>query len=102
MECLVLLTWEEQGPGCEPMVNPSDKQHLIAELSHQINSPLAAIRNAVYLAACQTDDPALLRYLKIADEEITAIAGILRTTRVVIEQIAEPETAPALTFKRAA
>jgi signal transduction histidine kinase len=85
------------------MQNPNDKQHLIAELSHQINSPLAAIRNAVYLAARQTDDPALLRYLRIADEEITAIAAILRATRVVIEQMNEPETtAPVLSFRRAA
>jgi signal transduction histidine kinase len=69
----------------------NDKQKLIAELSHQINSPLAAIRNALYLASCQTDDPQLLRYLNLADEEITAITTILHATRAVIEQIADSE-----------
>lgn len=63
-----------------------DQQYLIAELSHQINSPLAAIRNAVYLACCQTEDPLLQRYLRIADEEITVIATILRATRAIIEE----------------
>ncbi len=67
----------------------SDKEYLIAELSHQINSPLAAIRNALYLAACQTADPCLLSYLSLADEEITAIASILRASRAVIENMAE-------------
>ncbi len=65
----------------------SEKQYLIAELSHQINSPLAAIRNALYLASCKTGDPELLRYLTLADDEITAIAAILRATRVVIEEM---------------
>jgi signal transduction histidine kinase len=67
----------------------NDKQYLIAELSHQINSPLAAIRNALYLASCQTDDPQLLRYLNLADGEITAITAILRATRAVIEEITD-------------
>jgi signal transduction histidine kinase len=70
-----------------------DQQYLIAELSHQINSPLAAIRNAVYLACCQTEDPLLQRYLRIADEEITVIATILRATRAIIEERGdEPNT----------
>ncbi len=77
----------------------SDKQYLIAELSHQINSPLAAIRNALYLAACKTGDPELLRYLTIADDEISAIAATLRATRAVIEQI--PDTTEPVVRKLA-
>jgi signal transduction histidine kinase len=69
----------------------NDKQLLIAELSHQINSPLAAIRNAIYLASCQTADPATQRYLDIANDEITTIAAILQTTRMLIDEMAEPE-----------
>ncbi len=65
------------------------KQLLIAELSHQINSPLAAIRNALYLAACRSQDPALLRYLELANYEISSIASILRETRAVIEDLPE-------------
>ncbi len=68
----------------------NDEQELIAELSHQINSPLAAIRNALYLAASQTDDPALLRYLNIADEEVTTIVAVLQANRAVIEQTSRP------------
>jgi hypothetical protein len=43
---------------------------LIAELNHQINSPLTAIRNALYLIACRTDDPEILRYLRPAPHPI--------------------------------
>jgi len=54
---------------------------LVAELSHSINSPLAAIRNALYLAACRTEDPELLRYLELADEEVERISSTLRQAR---------------------
>jgi two-component sensor histidine kinase len=54
---------------------------LIAELNHKINSPLAAIRNALYLAGCCTGDPELHRYLRLANAEITSIAGTLRAAR---------------------
>ncbi len=67
----------------------NDNQLLIAELSHQINSPLAAIRNAIYLASCQTQDPATQSYLAIANDEITTIAAILRATRVLIDEMAD-------------
>jgi signal transduction histidine kinase len=68
-----------------------EKQHLIAELSHQINSPLAAMRNALYLASCRSQDPALLRYLELANEEISSIASILRETRFILEDMAHEE-----------
>ncbi len=85
------------------MGSVSEKQYLIAELSHQINSPLAAIRNALYLASCKTGDPELLRYLDIADDEITSIAAILRATRTVIEELPETcEAPPRLYMRRAA
>lgn len=54
------------------------KKELIRELKHQINSPLAAIRNALYLAAVRADDPAIERYLKLADDEVSRIATVLR------------------------
>lgn len=56
---------------------------LVAELSHQINSPLAAIRNALYLASCRTADQELLNYLELADKEVIAIALSLRNARVI-------------------
>ena len=54
------------------------KQELVRELNHEIHSPLAAIRNALYLAAIRSSDPATLRYLQLADAEISRIAGVLR------------------------
>jgi nitrogen-specific signal transduction histidine kinase len=55
----------------------SGKKELIRELKHQINSPLAAIRNALYLTAARVDDPEVERYLKLADEEASRIAAVL-------------------------
>jgi nitrogen-specific signal transduction histidine kinase len=55
----------------------STKKELVRELKHQINSPLAAIRNALYLAAVRIGDPEVERYLKLADHEVTRIAMAL-------------------------
>ncbi len=52
-----------------------------AELNHQIKSPLAAIRNALYLAASRSHDPEILRYLTLAEHEAVAIAAILDEAR---------------------
>ncbi|MGI9101153.1 MAG: hypothetical protein ACR2IF_01800 [Terriglobales bacterium] len=67
-----------------------DRQMLIAELSHQINSPLAAIRNALYLATTHTCDLQVLEYLTLANKEITVIAAILQETRALIESTGTP------------
>ncbi len=67
------------------MCTLEDKENLVAELCHQINSPLAAMRNAMYLASARVQDEAVLHYLHLADEEITAIALILKQARTVIE-----------------
>lgn len=54
------------------------KQQLVQELNHEIHSPLATIRNALYLAAVRSSDPETLRYLALADAEISRIAAVLR------------------------
>ncbi|HEU4413188.1 MAG TPA: histidine kinase dimerization/phospho-acceptor domain-containing protein [Candidatus Angelobacter sp.] len=56
---------------------PLNRKDLIAELKHGINSPLAAIRNALYLASAVSGEPEVMRYLKLADEEVSRIATIL-------------------------
>lgn len=61
-------------------------ENLVAELSHEINSPLAAIRNALYLIACRTNDEEIHRYLRIADDEVVFVAGVLRHAREQAEQ----------------
>jgi nitrogen-specific signal transduction histidine kinase len=56
------------------------KRELIGKLKHEINSPLAAIRNALYLVAVRTDDPETERYLRLADAEVSRISAILKNT----------------------
>jgi len=61
------------------------KEGLIQELKHEIHSPLAAIRNALYLAAVRTDDPETLRYLTLAESEITRIVAVLKNANQIQE-----------------
>ncbi|HET9838848.1 MAG TPA: histidine kinase dimerization/phospho-acceptor domain-containing protein [Candidatus Angelobacter sp.] len=63
----------------------STTNELIREMKHQINSPLAAIRNALYLTGVRISDPEAERYLKLADAEVSRIAAALNT----IEQLNE-------------
>lgn len=80
-----------------------DPQELMAELCHEINSPLAAVRNALYLAACRTDDPEILRYMKVADEEIAHIAATLGRARRLCESCETvPSASPFIVSRRAA
>jgi signal transduction histidine kinase len=58
---------------------------LMIEVSHQVNSPLAAIRNAIYLASKRTEDPEIIEYLAIADDEITSIVNRIRDLRAEVE-----------------
>lgn len=58
---------------------------LIQELKHEIHSPLAAIRNALYLAAIRTDDPETLRYLTLAETEISRIVAVLKNANQIQE-----------------
>ena len=59
----------------------NDSEKLVAELCHEINSPLAAVRNALYLVGCRTTDDEILSYLQIAESEVVNIANVLRDAR---------------------
>jgi len=61
------------------------KLEMIQELRHEIHSPLAAIRNALFLAAARSTDPEVLRYLELADAEISRIAAVLRNANQIDE-----------------
>jgi hypothetical protein len=65
----------------EPSSPGIDESTVVTNLNHKINSPLAAIRNALYLAGCRTADPKIQHYLRLAEEEVAAIAEILRSAR---------------------
>jgi nitrogen-specific signal transduction histidine kinase len=67
----------------EPM--PLSNQQVIQELRHEIHSPLAAIRNALFLVAGRTSDPDTLRYLELADMEISRIAAVLKNANQINE-----------------
>jgi hypothetical protein len=56
----------------------SDEIKLVGKLRHQINSPLAVIRNALYLASAHSVNVKVTHYLKLADQEVSRIAGILK------------------------
>jgi len=76
-------------------MGPSKQQsRLLAEVSHQINSPLAAIRNALYLAAQRSDDPQLHAYLALANDEVTSIVNRMRHLRENLDHGGIPELAP--------
>jgi nitrogen-specific signal transduction histidine kinase len=61
------------------------KEGLIQELKHQIHSPLAAIRNALYLAAVRTNNPEMLGYLALAEAEVSRIAAVLKNADQIQE-----------------
>jgi nitrogen-specific signal transduction histidine kinase len=61
------------------------KKGLIQELKHEIHSPLAAIRNALYLAGIRTDDPETERYLALANAEVSRIAAVLKNANQIEE-----------------
>lgn len=58
---------------------------LMVEISHQVNSPLAAIRNALYLAARRTADPEVIQYLQIADNEVSSIVNRIKDLQAEVE-----------------
>jgi nitrogen-specific signal transduction histidine kinase len=60
-------------------------QEVIQELRHEIHSPLAAIRNALYLAATRSTDPEALQYLRLADAELSRIALVLKNANQIDE-----------------
>jgi signal transduction histidine kinase len=62
-----------------------DPHPLLIEVSHQVNSPLAAIRNAIYLASKRTADPEIIEYLAIADGEISSIVNRIKSLRAEVE-----------------
>jgi PAS domain S-box-containing protein len=54
---------------------------MAASIAHEINNPLSAVMNALYLAQISPDMPPQVRgYLEIADEELKRVSHITRQT----------------------
>lgn len=52
-------------------------EEVFLNLAHLVNNPLTAIRNALYLAGRLSNDPELLGYLELANDEVSRISGSL-------------------------
>jgi two-component system NtrC family sensor kinase len=66
---------------------------MAAVLAHEINNPLAAVMNLLFLAQTTTDTPApVLQYLKMADDELKRIAHVTRQTLGFYRESSVPAT----------
>ena len=54
------------------------RKDVVNDLRHEIHSPLAALRNALYLIAVRCDDFQVLEYVKLAEGEAKEIAAALK------------------------
>jgi signal transduction histidine kinase len=61
---------------------------LAASIAHEINNPLEAVTNALFLA--RTDPLEVDKYLKLADEELARVAQITRQTLGFYRESAAP------------
>jgi signal transduction histidine kinase len=61
---------------------------LAAGIAHEINNPLEAVSNAIYLARSSPSDAA--EYLRIADEELARVAQITKQTLGFYRESASP------------
>ena len=62
---------------------------LAASIAHEINNPLEAISNAIYLARCCPPSE-IDQYLKIADEQLARVAQITKQTLGFYRETATP------------
>ena len=65
--------------------------HLAASIAHEINNPLAAVTNALYILRTTPHMPeAALEYIATAEAELARVAHITRQTLGFYRQIASP------------
>src|SRR5665213_4396748 len=72
---------------------------MAAVLAHEINNPLAAVMNLLFLAQTTGDiPPAIRRYLEMADGELKRVAHITRQTLGFYRESSVPTTFPVVTL----
>lgn len=72
---------------------PIKDAKVVGEMNHHILSSLAAVRNALYLAELRCRDAEVLRYLQIAEDEVTAIARSLHGDQARATAVPIPKSA---------
>jgi signal transduction histidine kinase len=90
------LTAESEAAGrlrAEEALRRSEKLaasgRLAASIAHEINNPLEAISNAIYLARCCPPSE-ISQYLQMADEQLTRVAQITKQTLGFYRETATP------------
>ena len=53
---------------------------LAASIAHEINNPLEAITNLLYLMRTTTADPQMMEYLAVAEQELSRVTEIVKQT----------------------
>ncbi|HYX54123.1 MAG TPA: ATP-binding protein [Candidatus Limnocylindrales bacterium] len=67
--------------------------HLAASIAHEINNPLAAVTNALYILRTHTQTPRnLLDFIRTAEMELSRVVHITRQTLGFYRQISTPVT----------
>jgi PAS domain S-box-containing protein len=76
---------------------------LAATIAHEINNPLEAVTNTIYLARVSAEDPAsVVRYLDMADGELKRVAHITRQTLGFYRESSAPAAVSVATVLDAA
>ncbi len=70
------------------MPSPRSQHEMLAQLIQEVNEPLTAIRNAVYLAATCQDGTKCLDLLRLADAEVSRIVRLLTLARAEADALA--------------
>jgi PAS domain S-box-containing protein len=68
---------------------------LASSIAHEINNPLDAVTNLVYIARQITDDPEVQKYLDLADHELRRMSSITSQTLRFHKQASAPKLVSA-------
>ncbi|WP_187143364.1 two-component system sensor histidine kinase NtrB [Terriglobus albidus] len=64
---------------------------LVSSIAHEINNPLAALTNLLYLARLEENRPEVMAYLDIADQELRRVSIIVNQTLRFHKQSSSPQ-----------
>jgi signal transduction histidine kinase len=65
---------------------------LASTISHEINNPLESVTNLLYIIRSAADDEALLKYIRLAEEELKRASEVVRHSLKFHRQSTNPES----------